>query len=97
MDQYEELVKRVIIALGNKELKEAFNTLYYYMEYDDMGELHKANDLFTTLVREAMLREPTLTVPIKNFIVGIYMNALDIPEDVAHTYVQKNIVNNTLH
>ena len=30
-------------------------------------------------------------------IIGIYMNALDIPEDVAYTYVQKNIVNNTLH
>lgn len=97
MTDYEALVKRVLIALGDKELKQAFNALYGYVEYNDKGELHKANDIFITIAREALIREPTLSVHIKNFIAGVYMVALNIEEPTALAYVQKNILNNTLN
>jgi hypothetical protein len=97
MSDYQALLSKLILIIGKDQLNQALQALYYYIDYDDMGELHKANDLFTTLARDATIKHPTLTIPITSFIIGIYMNAMDIPEDVAYTYVQKNIMNNTLH
>jgi len=97
MSDYQALLSKLILIIGKDQLNQALQALYYYIDYDDMGELHKANDLFTTLARDATIKHPTLTAPITGFITGIYMNAMDIPEDVAYTYIQKNIMNNTLH
>ena len=97
MNSYETLVKRILIAFGDKELKQALDALFYYTEYNDKGELHRANDLFTTLVRDALIIEPLLTNAILNFITGIYMVAFNMNDNVALLYVQKYIMNNALH
>ena len=97
MTKDEALVKRILIALGDKELKQALDALYYHYECNDKGELHRANDLFTTLVRDALTIEPFLYNAIYNFITGIYMVVFNMNDTVALAYVQKNIMNNTLH
>ena len=97
MSDYEALVKRILIALGDEHLKQSFSTLYYYAECNDKGELHRASDLFTRLVREALITEPLLYSAIYNFITGIYMVVFNMNDTVALAYVQKNIMNNTLH
>ena len=96
MENYEEVIGKLIGELGRTEFKEGLNSLYCYAENKDKGELHKANDIFTTLIRDLSLRYPALKTPTINFFVNVYIAVLYMDKEEATAYVQQNIANNML-